>query len=135
MLNKKEPSKEPSSESKAKKIVRKSAPLEKTAPSSKLSAENPKVKAPVPKASTKTRVVIKYDIGFSNELFIRGQGAGLSWDKGEKLKNTQADEWVWEPKAAFQECTFKVLINDQSYECGDNHEIKSGAQFTYTPDF
>jgi hypothetical protein len=81
------------------------------------------------------RVVIKYDVGFNNSLYIRGRGAGLSWDKGELLKNISADEWVWEPSVAFNECEFKVLINDASYEGGENHHLAPGAQLQYTPAF
>lgn len=42
-----------------------------------------------------TRVVIHYDVGFGNNLFIRGSGANLSWDKGILLHNIRPDEWVW----------------------------------------
>ena len=59
-------------------------------------------------------------------LAIRGQGAGLSWDKGVALKNLSADEWVWETDASFKDCEFKVLLNDQRYEEGENHRLKKG---------
>lgn len=81
------------------------------------------------------RVVVKYDVGFNNVLYIRGQGAGLSWDKGVALKNVSADEWVWEPSVAFNDCEFKVLINDSSYEGGENHHLAPGSSFQYTPSF
>lgn len=42
-----------------------------------------------------TRVVIHCDVGFNNNIFIRGNGANLSWDKGIMLLNTRPDEWVW----------------------------------------
>src|SRR4051794_40705456 len=41
------------------------------------------------KKTSKTRVTIKYDAGFPNQLYIRGKGANLSWDKGQPLKNTK----------------------------------------------
>ena len=81
------------------------------------------------------KVIIKYDVGFGNVLFIRGRGAGLSWDKGISLKNKGSDEWVWEPKQTFNECEFKVLINDQMYETGENHWLTFGACIQYTPSF
>ena len=40
------------------------------------------------KKSKLTRIVINYDVGFSNNLFIRGNGANLSWSKGIMLRNT-----------------------------------------------
>lgn len=87
------------------------------------------------KGSAKTRITVKYDIGFSNQLYIRGQGGNLSWSKGEPFKNIKADEWVWETDASFTQCEFKVLINDRIYESGDNHILKHGTTLLYTPNF
>lgn len=86
-------------------------------------------------ASAKTRVIVKYDVGFPNHLTIRGKGANLSWDRGQPLKNLLKDEWVWETDQSFQQCEFKVLINDTSYEVGGNHSLHAGGSFTYTPHF
>jgi hypothetical protein len=83
----------------------------------------------------KTRVMIKYDIGFNNVLTIRGKGANLSWDKGITLKNVKNDEWVWESDIPFTTCEFKVLINDAQYEQGDNHPLSCGTSLEYTPTF
>lgn len=85
--------------------------------------------------SPKTRITVKYDAGFSNQLYIRGQGANLSWNKGESLKNVKADEWVWETEGQFTNCEFKILINDHIYENGDNHHLKVGCSLVHTPRF
>lgn len=85
--------------------------------------------------SSKTRLVVKYDAGFNNNLFIRGSGLNLSWDKGVALKNISADEWVWETEAPFSTCEFKVLINDEHYELGENHRIGYHSSIQYSPRF
>lgn len=82
-----------------------------------------------------TRVVIHYDVGFKNGLFIRGKGANLSWDKGIALVNTRPDEWVWETDQVFNSCEFKVLINDANYEQGNNHTLTCKHSLEYTPSF
>jgi hypothetical protein len=87
------------------------------------------------KGSSKTRITIKYDAGFPNQLYIRGKGANLSWDKGQLLKNVKIDEWVWETDAHFTHCEFKILINDRVYENGDNHLLNAGSTLLYTPHF
>ncbi|MGE0670457.1 MAG: hypothetical protein AB7H48_00490 [Parachlamydiales bacterium] len=94
-------------------------------------------KSPVKKAvpNEPARIVVKYDVGFNNTLSIRGNGAGLSWDRGAPLKNIGPDEWVWETSAPFTDCEFKVLINDQNYECGENHHLGPSSKFQYTPSF
>lgn len=83
----------------------------------------------------KTRIVVKYDVGFNNLITIRGKGAGLSWDRGLSLKNAKADEWIWETDIPFTVGEFKVLINDDQYEQGENHTLRCGASVQYTPKF
>lgn len=83
----------------------------------------------------KTRVIVKYDVGYANDLYLRGKGAELSWEKGVKLKNTKPDEWVWETNVPFSNCEFKVLINDQVYETGENHPLHCGSCISYSPHF
>ncbi len=88
-----------------------------------------------PKKGPKTRITVKYDIGFGNQLYLRGKGVTLSWDKGIPLKNMKNDEWVWETDQTFTACEFKVLVNDMRYEIGDNHTLTCGASIQYTPKF
>jgi len=93
------------------------------------------LKIPGKPATIKTRVMVKLDVGFPNALFIRGQGATLSWDRGILLKNISADEWLWESTLQFPSCEFKILINDIEYEEGENHVLKGGTSLLYTPRF
>lgn len=81
------------------------------------------------------RIIVKYDVGFNNHLSIRGQGGGLSWERGIALRNVAPDEWVWESQDVCEECEFKVLINDERYEVGENHKIYHGGIVQYTPQF
>ncbi len=87
------------------------------------------------KGADKTRITIKYDVGYPNQLFIRGKGANLSWEKGQLLKNIKHDEWVWESESSFNDCEFKILINDRVYENGENHRIAAGETMNYSPHF
>lgn len=82
-----------------------------------------------------TRVIIQFDAGFPNKLTIRGEGAGLDWESGRELKNITSNEWVWETKEDFEDCEFKILINDQVYEAGENHHLACGQQLRYSPQF
>jgi hypothetical protein len=87
------------------------------------------------KNPSKTKITIRFDAGFSNDLYIRGKGADLKWEKGLKLVNIKHDEWVWETNAKFAHCEFKILINDKVYENGENHQLHEGTSVHYTPDF
>lgn len=96
---------------------------------------NPSKTTPYGAKGPKTRIIIKYDVGFNNTLFLRGKGANLSWDKGVSLKNVKNDEWIWETDTPFTTGEFKVLINDKHYEIGENHPLTCGANIHYTPKF
>lgn len=90
-------------------------------------------KAPI--QSNKTLLYVRYNTGFSNALFIRGQGANLSWTKGIPLKNIQADLWLFETDTPFTQAEFKILLNDQQYEDGANRTIRCGSQIEFSPHF
>lgn len=82
-----------------------------------------------------TRIIVKYDVGFNNAIYLRGEGANLNWNHGVILKNIKADEWCWETDLLFNKCEFKVLINDRQYELGENHKLQCGTSYVYTPSF
>ena len=81
------------------------------------------------------RIVIVFDCGFNNALFLRGQGGDLNWEKGVMLKNLKANEWVYETAEPFHHLEFKVLLNDQQYETGPNRVLDPGATVRYSPSF
>lgn len=91
-----------------------------------------------PKAhkQSKTRILVQYDCGFGNTLFIRGEGIStLSWDSGTPMLNCGTSEWIWETDRPFSVAKFKVLLNDSTYELGENHAIGYGKEVTVLPAF
>jgi hypothetical protein len=68
-------------------------------------------------------VTAEANIGFGNRLYIRGDGCGLSWDKGIAMKYMNDDRWQWECKNAPSKTNFefKVLINDEIWSTGENY--------------
>ena len=91
--------------------------------------------SPSKKNAQKTKIIVNCDAGFSNELYIRGEGANLNWSKGQKLKNVSANEWTWECDQSVSKCEFKILINDECFEKGENHSLSEGACFKCKPQF
>lgn len=84
----------------------------------------------------KTKIIVQYDAGFANQVYLRGEGIPeLNWSKGVALKNTKNDEWVWETDAPFNAALFKVLVNDKTYEAGENHRIYPGTSIRINPKF
>ncbi len=82
-----------------------------------------------------TRLVATAYIGIGNRLFIRGEGPGLSWEKGIPLQFVSIGKWRWETPDATAPITAKLYKNDQvecvglgslTIEPGHQHEVHAG---------
>jgi hypothetical protein len=114
-----------------KKVVAKKVPAKK-APAKKAAA--PKAKIPS-KQVVKTSIIARVDVGFGNQLYIRGSGAGLSWDKGLALVNVSSYEWAFASTQAKGDVTFKFLINDEIWAEGENITVAKGGSSISSPVF
>jgi hypothetical protein len=63
-----------------------------------------------------TRVLVTAYIGIGNRLFIRGEGPGLSWERGVPLQFVSIGKWRWETAEATAPIAFKLYKNDE-LEC------------------
>ncbi len=88
-----------------------------------------------PPGKTTTCITVRYDAGLGNKLYIRGQGGGLSWEKGIELKNTGGDTWVYETQDDFANLEYKILLNNNGWEKDANHKIERGKRVEFTPNF
>jgi hypothetical protein len=68
-------------------------------------------------------------IGIGNRLFIRGDGPGLSEDKGVPLTFVSIGKWRWETNDATSTVRFRLYKNDQ-VECTalGERSVEPGAQ-------
>ncbi len=82
-----------------------------------------------------TRLIATAYIGIGNRLFIRGEGPGLSWDKGVPLQFVSIGKWRWETNDATVPVRFKLYKNDelecaalgaQSLDPGYQQEVTAG---------
>lgn len=85
--------------------------------------------------SVQTTLRARIDVGFGNALFVRGEGPGLSWNKGKPMENVENDLWrIVLPEAA-RPYTFKFLINDATWSTGPDFTAASGSSITLQPKF
>ena len=77
----------------------------------------------------------KIDVGFGNSLFIRGQGADLSWEKGLPLNCADGSTWAWSTKEARDKVVFKLLLNDQTWARGEDVVLEPGKKIQIVPAF
>jgi hypothetical protein len=149
----KQPTKKTANKAVAKKTTTKPVAAKKTAVkkvaaktivTKKVAAPKPASKPVAPKAPAKpkakskpslTRILVKADVGFGNELHLRGAGGGLSWDYGTTMENASADEWLWQGEVKSGEVVFKVLLNDTLWSVGDDCVVAAGASIVVEPVF
>lgn len=67
-------------------------------------------------ADGSTRLLVTAYIGIGNRLFIRGEGPGLSWEKGVPLQFVSIGKWRWETGEASGLIQAKLYKNDEA-EC------------------
>ena len=96
------------------------------------------VPAPVPAAARRpvvTTITARINIGFGNTLHLRGEGPGLSWDRGVPMECIAADLWRFNLGESARGFTFKVLVNDLTWNSGPDYTVASGGVVNLTPVF
>ena len=115
----------------AKKVVAKKVAAKKAPAAKKVAAK----KVTPAKTVVKTSIIARVDVGFGNSLYVRGEGAGLSCDKGVQLDNVSPYEWVFSSTQAKGDLTFKFLINDEVWAEGEDLTVAKGGTSISSPVF
>lgn len=113
------------------KPVKRTKRTTKTTPAP--SEPNPKTETKTSPLST-TTIEAKIDVGFGNNLFLRGEGAGLSWERGVPLKCVDGQTWQWSANAG-DRLRFKLLLNDMVWARGEDLVAAPGQRLQISPVF
>ena len=116
----------------AKKAATKKAPAKKAA--TKKKATSAVKRTPAKQTAAQTRIIARVDVGFGNALYVRGEGAGLSWNKGTALANVTPYEWTLSCSNKGT-VIFKFLINDELWAEGENITLQAGRKSISSPTF
>lgn len=82
-----------------------------------------------------TRIVAHVDVGWGKQLYIRGEGAGLSWEQGIPMLCENDTEWHWIAETDACAISFKFLIDDKIWALGENITINAGDVHISEPSF
>jgi hypothetical protein len=82
-----------------------------------------------------TSVTACIDIGFGNVLYVRGEGPGLSWDKGIPMECLATDQWQISLGESARPYLLKFLVNDLTWSTGPDYTVPSGVSLTLAPQF
>ncbi len=96
----------------------------------------PEIAEPAVSADGATRITVTAYIGIGNRLFIRGDGPGLTWEKGAPLTFVSIGKWRWETNDATGTVRFRLYKNDET-ECTalGERSVEPGAQQDLTAAF
>jgi hypothetical protein len=118
--------------SKSKKTpapAKKPTPIVRKAP-----VPTPVVKKTAPKIIA-TVISAHLDVGFGNRLYIRGEGPGLSWNKGLAMECVADDRWSLSLPESARPVVFKFVMNDEVWSTGDDYTAAPGVNVILTPTF
>ena len=124
-----------------KKAVTKKATNKKAAPKTakkttkKATNKTAPAKKVTPKAVQLTRITARVDVGFGNQLYIRGEGGGLDWEQGIIMENISPYEWQFTTHFPSKQIEFKFLINDELWAEGGSLSVATGKSSISSPNF
>ena len=91
--------------------------------------------AATPAADGLTRLTVVSYIGIGNKLYLRGDGPGLSWDKGVPLQFVSIGRWRWETGDATAPFACKIYKNDKLEAPGGPITLAPGTEQEVTAAF
>ncbi|HEX2100204.1 MAG TPA: hypothetical protein VHF69_06060 [Candidatus Synoicihabitans sp.] len=118
-----------------KKIPTPSRGAPAAAATSKARAAAAPASTPKPAGPSVTSIVAKVDVGFGNQLHIRGDAPGLSWDEGVLMSCVADDQWTYTIAGATKPVLFKLLLNDVTWSVGEDYAVAAGGSVVVTPTF
>ena len=82
-----------------------------------------------------TVIEARFNVRPGEALYIRGQGDGLNWDKGQRLNCGFGGGWIWTTNKAQGKVRFKLLLNDKIWAQGRRMVVKAGGLIEVAPVF
>ena len=112
-----------------------SAPAEDSSEPAPLLSGNEEPAAPAEAAASSdgaTRLLATAYIGIGNKLFIRGEGPGLSWDKGVPMQFVSIGKWGWATHDASTPVRCKLYKNDETAALSGEVTLEPGKHVEVT---
>ena len=75
------------------------------------------------------------DVGYGHAVFVRGSGYPLSWERGEPATWEEGEVWTLRLAGVTGTLELKALIDDSTWEQGDNHQVEPGETLDAKPEF
>jgi hypothetical protein len=82
-----------------------------------------------------TRIVATVDVGFGHTLSVRGDAEPLSWERGWWAWPAAADRWELVLTEVDGDFAFKTLVDDGTWQVGDDVAGAAGTEVEVQPSF
>ena len=101
------------------------------------SAQSSAVSATTQGSAVTTTIRVVYDVGYGNNMTVRGNLSPLSWTTGQAMTWTTGNVWVWSTTSIANGARFefKALINDNRWSDGSNFVGTGGQTVTVYPTY
>lgn len=90
---------------------------------------------PEPLADGRTTLLVEALIGVTNQLYLRGDAPGLTWDKGIPMELVGIGRWQWHSEEVTAPVNIHVYRNDKIPADGGPITLKPGKSHTLRPVF
>lgn len=120
-------------ETPAKPAVHAKAPRLSAAPAVKIARKSPSSQAEP--SSVTTTIVAAIDVGFGNQLTLRGAGPGLTWERGVPMECVADDRWAITLPETAHPIVCKFLLNDSIWCAGEDYTVLPGSSVVLSPVF
>ncbi|MBS0652353.1 MAG: hypothetical protein JSR39_02375 [Verrucomicrobia bacterium] len=82
-----------------------------------------------PSSTVTARIAVKYQGNEGDKLYIRGTGPSMRhWGEAIEMRK-EGNLWIYDSTEPFDNFEFKMMLNNQLWEGGDNHKISTGHLF------
>lgn len=85
-------------------------------------------------ASIRTTLRVHYPVGM-RMVSLRGDLAGLSWERGVSISRVTDDLWEWSSDGVARPFEWKPLLDDREWSIGSNYRATPGATMDIYPRF
>lgn len=82
-----------------------------------------------------TRISVHALIGIGNKPYLRGDGPGLSWERGVAMDFVEIGKWEWKTMRAHAPFKYQVWLNDQKKAEGEPQIVEPGIGASVSPRF
>ena len=80
-------------------------------------------------------LIVNLISSIGNKPFVRGEGAGLSWDLGVEMRFVEIGIWEWGASEVDVPVRARIYLNDKISAYGEDIELNAGEQIEVTPEF